>query len=148
MTDRRFSLQALVSASGLTEAALGRKVGLSGSTLKSARSRGLTESAADRYACRAGLMPWEVWPEWLPEARVQCAASDCAELFLPRDSRHLYHSPTCRQREKMRRYRATEHGAATVRAVRRRYLSDPKVRKHEAKVKRDHRAAERRRTAA
>lgn len=60
----RFSLQALVDASGLTEAALARQVGLSGTTLKKVREVGLSESAADRSAVRVGFHPGEVWSEW------------------------------------------------------------------------------------
>lgn len=61
---RRYSLQALVDASGLSESTLGRRVRLSGSTLKQAREHGLTERAADRCAVRLDLHPFEVWPDW------------------------------------------------------------------------------------
>jgi hypothetical protein len=60
---RRYPLEALVEASGLTEAALGRAVGLSGSTLVKARRDGLVLDAAERYAHRAQLHVFEVWPE-------------------------------------------------------------------------------------
>jgi hypothetical protein len=60
---RRYPLEDLVQASGLTEAALGRLVGLSGTTLVKARRDGLVLDAAERYALRAQLHVFEVWPE-------------------------------------------------------------------------------------
>jgi hypothetical protein len=82
----RYPLQALVAASGLTEAELGRRVGLSGSTLKHVREHGLAERSADRYAVRAGMVPSAVWPELLEQAIAdvtrECASSDCTNTFL------------------------------------------------------------------
>lgn len=105
MTDRRFALQALLDVSGLTEAALSRKVGLSGSTLKRARSLGLVEEAADRYAVRAGLLPWLVWPEWM-EASIEASSIACAGCdiaFLPARPTQRYCSEPCRLAAKARR---------------------------------------------
>ena len=90
---RRYSLEALVTASGLTPAALGRKVGLSGSTLQNARARGFSLDAADRYAVRAGLHPLEVWDDF---GLVPCPV--CEGLFAPTRKGHVYCSPRCRQR--------------------------------------------------
>lgn len=117
---RRYPLRALVVASGLTEAALGRRVGLSGSTLKHVRVNGLAERSADRYAVRAGLHPFEVWPEMVEhhqaDATVECAAGDCSVRFIPTRKSHRYHSTTCFQREyKRERYRT-------------RYATDPEFR--------------------
>jgi lambda repressor-like predicted transcriptional regulator len=93
---RRYSLSALVEASGLSEAALARRVGLSGTTLKKARLEGLREDAADRYACRAGLLPWLVWPHWIEEANVECL--ECSRGFVPTNARQVVCSQACRQR--------------------------------------------------
>lgn len=60
----RYSLQELVEASRLSEAALVRKVRMSGTALKNARAHGLRVEAADTYAVRAGLHPAEVWADW------------------------------------------------------------------------------------
>ena len=37
---------------------------LSGSKVAQLRRDGLTEIEADRYACRCGAMPFEIWPDW------------------------------------------------------------------------------------
>lgn len=103
---RRYPLDALVAASGLTEAALGRKVGLSGSTLKLARTEGLAERSADLFACRAGLTPWLVWPDWLEDLEVECAERSCTNRFVPSKSSHRFCSRTCGNRERTRAYLA------------------------------------------
>lgn len=100
---RYYPLCALVAASGLSEAALGRSVGLSGTTLKNARERGLREDAADRYACRAGLVPWLVWPDWLEDVEQECDARSCTRRFVPVRSNHRYCSHRCAVREGARR---------------------------------------------
>lgn len=138
---RRYPLAALVEASRVSESALARMVGLSGSTLKRAREMGLTESAADRYALRAGLHPHLIWPEMAAHQLADlpvCASTDCDETFVPRDakSQQVYCSARCRNREKIRRYRATPKGAAKARRYRRTYYwSDPRIRAAEAATK-------------
>lgn len=100
---KRYPLDALVEATGLSEAALGRRVGLSGSTLKQARLVGFTESAADRYACRAGFHPYEVWPDWLDDTESVC--EDCGTQFVPSRRGVRFCSKACNQRAyKRRRY--------------------------------------------
>lgn len=123
---RRYPLQALVDATGLTEAALGREVGLSGTSLKKARELGLVDAAADRCAVRLGLLPWQVWPEWLEALNRPCSADGCNERFLPpeRAPHALYCSRRCAQREKVRRYRATPRGAEANRRHRRAYYAE------------------------
>jgi lambda repressor-like predicted transcriptional regulator len=96
----RYPLSSLVEASGLSEAALGRAVGLSGSTLKKAREHGFTESAADRYAIRLELHPSEVWPGF---GLATCEA--CSGSYPPSSPTQLYCSPRCRYRVAARRRR-------------------------------------------
>lgn len=103
---KRYSLDLLVEASGLTEAALGRRVGLSGSSLTKARKMGLIESAADRYACRCGLLPWLVWSDWLEDAQVECAERSCTVRFVPTRKGHLFCSKRCCVRKQMQEFRA------------------------------------------
>lgn len=122
---RRYSLQALVERSGMSEAALARAVGLSGSTLKRAREEGFIESAADRYAVRAGLHPHEVWDHWLEGAEQPCAAEDCASTFIPTRPGHRYCSRGCRDRVgERRRYRSNPVLAERRRASRRAYYAE------------------------
>lgn len=99
---RRYPLQALVSASGLSEAALGRKIGLTGTPLIKARELGLVEARADRAAVLCGLTPWLVWPEWLEDAEVECAERSCTNRFVPSRKGHRFCSKRCCNREVQR----------------------------------------------
>lgn len=128
---RRYPLAPLVEASGLGEHDLARRVGLSGSTLKKARLEGLVESAADRYAIRAGFHPYTIWPEMLDHVLEdvggrQCAADGCDNPVEPpaRAPHKLYCSRKCAKRERMRRYRATPAGAAANRRHRNAYYEE------------------------
>lgn len=113
MTAHRYPLEALVRASGLSEAALARKVGLSGTTLKQARERGLLEAAADRYAVRVALHPLEVWPEMAQAATVECADESCDVRFAPTRKGHRFCSDLCSNRRRSREWK------------RKRYAEDP-----------------------
>jgi lambda repressor-like predicted transcriptional regulator len=137
---QRYPLEALTDASGLSEAALVRQVGMSGSTLKRVRVEGLSEAQADRYACRLGLVPWMVWPNWLADAQVPC--KECGELFVPKRKGHVYCTIKCcrrvhdrehkrkrrlrdpewaeRDRERSRRYRESAAKAIRVKDAARR----------------------------
>ena len=44
-----------------------RAVGASGTTWAHALSNGLTDQQADRWACRLGFHPIEIWPNWCDE---------------------------------------------------------------------------------
>jgi hypothetical protein len=121
---QRYPLEALTDASELSEAALVRQVGMSGSTLKRVRVEGLSEAQADRYACRLGLVPWMVWPNWLDDAQVPC--KECGELFVPKRKGHVYCTVRCGRRandreNKRRRYASDPEYAAAVRERSRRY---------------------------
>ena len=119
---RRYPLSALVEASGLSEAALGRAVGLSGTTLVQAREVGLVESAADRYAVRAGIPTLLVWPDF---GQVECAAEDCTILFAPHRKGHKYCSARCRNRVSHRiQYATNPARRAMQQAGARRYYQE------------------------
>lgn len=119
---RYYPLQSLVSASGLSEAALARRVGLSGTTLKRAREVGLREDAADRYACRAGLTPLEVWPDW---GHVDCAVDGCEVSFVPVRKGHRCCSERCSKiLYKRTRYRSDPEFAESERQKRRTYYQE------------------------
>lgn len=128
MTERRYPLSALVEASGLSEAALARRVGLSGSTLKNAREVGLLERSADRYAVRAGLHPWTVWPEMEAHAAADAEAAEVRvrEAQRAADRRHkakLRRDPAfrARQAEYLREYRSSDRAREVARRYRRSY---------------------------
>ena len=62
---RPFALEALERAIGpLSTRAMAQVLRASVSTVQSLRSTGLTVWQADRAACRFGLHPSEVWPDW------------------------------------------------------------------------------------
>jgi hypothetical protein len=104
--ERRYPLEPLVAASGLSLHALGMTVGLSGSSLAAARRLGLVEAAADRCACRLGLLPWLVWDDWLADLERQCASAPCTTRFVPLRRGHIYCSKRCTVRAAQRAYRA------------------------------------------
>lgn len=107
---RRYPLDALLAATGLTEAALSRLVGLSGTTLVRAREHGLTADAADRYAVRAGFAPVNVWLDY---GLVECARPGCSTLFAPNDKRHR----CCKRACSKAMWARTERGKASMRAA-------------------------------
>jgi hypothetical protein len=62
-------LQPLLDASGLTASRLSLTLGLSGTTVRLARRRGLTDAQADEWSIRLGLHPLLVWGwAWIEEA--------------------------------------------------------------------------------
>ena len=117
-----------------TLAELCRDIGISGASRRRFELTGLDHEQAERFALRAGYHPGWVWDGWwdelIEQESIDCASRDCTTRFVP-DPRQRFCSPRCRTREKMRRYRATPHGAEAVRAARRRQLQDPAVREYE-----------------
>lgn len=61
--NRRYPLRPLLKAMDLTLQEAAVQLGISGATRNRLRDEGLTEKQADRYAVRAGLHPWTLWPE-------------------------------------------------------------------------------------
>lgn len=123
---KRYPLQNLIDAAGITganelsTAELGRRLGMPYNTLQRARRRGLVESAADRWACRLGFVPWLVWPEWIDDViadcEVVCADEFCGGRFVPKRGNQKYCDPRCAHRVAKRNY------------ARRKYQTDPEVR--------------------
>lgn len=119
MEGRRYSLEGLVTASGLSEAALARSVGLSGNTLKAVRRRGFSEDQADRYAVRAGLHPSMVWSDWFDGAAVVCP--ECEARFVPRPNQR-WCSRKCRNLASSREWK--RRNAEKNRQARRAYYAE------------------------
>lgn len=109
----RYSFQTLVEATGRSESEVARTVGLSGTSLKMARERGLVERAADRCAVRMGLTPWVVWPDWLADLEVECAYGGCANRFVPAKKGHRF----CEQRCARAAWNRSERGRESMRAA-------------------------------
>lgn len=125
MTKKRYPLAALASAVGLSEHALCVRLGISGTTMQVLRRDGVSELQADRYAVRLNLHAYSVWPEMIDEAAEETSrVCECGERFYPRTKRHLFCSPRCRRRVKMRRYRSTPSGAENNRKHRRNWYAE------------------------
>ncbi|HVT78470.1 MAG TPA: hypothetical protein VHD87_15640 [Acidimicrobiales bacterium] len=55
---------ALAEHLGVSETEAGRMLTINGSRLAHLRAHGVAIDVADRYACRLGVHPAEVWPNW------------------------------------------------------------------------------------
>lgn len=125
MTAPRYPLQPLADAAGLSMPALGKRLGLKGSTWQEARDLGVGQKAADRYAVRVGLHPAMVWLDWgqdvveADRARKRERQAKWAREKYARDAAHRavkqermraywerYRAPLIEER---RRYRAANH---------------------------------------
>lgn len=104
---RRYPLQPLLDAAGLSLSALRDRFPMSGPTYRNARQVGLTEQQADRYACGLGLVAVTVWPEMIDhaieDASVECESCSCSVQFIPTRKGHRFCSTRCSYREKNRR---------------------------------------------
>jgi hypothetical protein len=139
---RRYPLQPLLDALHVDQDTVKGRLGLDHRQVTRYVNEGLTERRAEELAVQAGIPPLNVWPEMEADAFAdhakECASADCPVRFVPRDARgqQRYCSDTCRNREKIRRYRATPKGAAKARRYRRTYYwSDPRIRQREAELK-------------
>lgn len=127
-----FPLQPLADRHGVTLAALGRHLGVSGTTWKRYRDLGVSRDVADRLAGRLGLHPAEVWPEWIEDASVECALDLCEVRFVPISKNHRFCSPQHRDRAKVgerarrnaERYRTDPAFREKVKAARRAFYAE------------------------
>lgn len=72
----RYPFADLAAAMSQSEHQAAVRLGLSGSTEQEYRRRGMTERVADRLAVKAGLHPFEVWPEMLAQFMSDLAQFD------------------------------------------------------------------------
>lgn len=61
-------LESLIKSRGQSVA---EQLRLSGSKVAQLRRDGLTHVEADRYACRVGAMPFEIWPGWYSDDPIE-----------------------------------------------------------------------------
>lgn len=66
-TGRRYPLTPLLQAADLSRRQLQTELGISWTRLQELERDGLTDEAADRYAIRLHLWPWNIWPTWLTD---------------------------------------------------------------------------------
>jgi hypothetical protein len=138
VTDRRYPLQPLLDAAGMTMSDLRQHCPMDGSTYRNARARGLIEQQADSYACRLGLLPWLVWSDWLDELHVTCADEKCTQRFVPRTQSHRYCSKACGNRVRTRLLLARKRQDPAFREAERlrRQANYAQTREYEAKRQR------------
>jgi len=105
-----------------------RRLRISNDSYRRFAADGLTEVQADRYADRAGLMAYEVWPEMVDhlvaDAQRTCASDGCDELFVPTRPWSKYCSRRCYRREVQRRQRRRPEVQARKRAHEARYRAE------------------------
>jgi hypothetical protein len=109
---RRYRLEPLAEALGLTMAALCREAAVSGSTEQDVRCHGVPRDTAERYALRLGRHPYEIWFEMrdhdVEDHQVACANERCGKVFLPRSARQRYCSTRCQKNAWMRHHYASD----------------------------------------
>lgn len=131
---RRYPLEPLAAAIGEPFNALGRLLGLSGSSWTVVRDRGVTERTAERYAVKLGIHPYVVWPEMVAEAEVECAWVECSVRFVPTRANHRCCSKACAKKIWAR----TPAGKASLKAAHKRWKES--VPAYAARVDREYRA--------
>jgi len=83
---RRYPVEPLAAAMGLTVHGALARLSVSGSTQADYRSRGVTYRVADRLAVRAGFHPAEVWPESTEHEidAISLTCDECETRFIPK----------------------------------------------------------------
>lgn len=146
----RYALAPLMRAAGVASMAeLRATFPMNGATYRRVLDEGLSEVQADRLAVRLGLLPWDVWPDWLEAAEVECAATDCAVRFVPAQGHQRFCHSSCSSRQRRRdRYRRDPAYREQRKGASRRYYEvngeTVRERNRVAKAEARQRAAERR----
>lgn len=130
----RYPFASLAAAMCTTEARAARELGLSGSTEQQYRRDGVSARVADRLAVKAGVHPYEVWPEMVDHViaamTVECEAGDCTNRFVPPvtasgQKRKRYCSRACQLRwNHKRRYQSDPAARERQKAAARRYKAE------------------------
>lgn len=126
----------LVEAMGCSENQAIQRLRVSGKSGQLYRREGMSEKVADRMAIRAGLHPYEVWPDMaervLADAEIACADPKCDQRFIPTRKSHRFCSTRCAHRTHSRERQ------------RERYQTDPEFRELKKARDRVYRAENRR----
>lgn len=125
---KRYPLDPLLNAMGMSHNQACYSLGLSGSTQQEYRRRGVTERVADRLAVKAGLIAYEVWPEMVDDAiasvQKRCERPDCARPFVPLHHRARFCTKRCKDVEGNRRRRQRPEVAQQARESAARYYAE------------------------
>lgn len=124
VTERRYPLEPLAEATGESCQALGRLLGLSGSSWTVVRDQGAGEKAAERYAVRLGVHPYTVWPEMADHVAADVLARERATRNKAMRKWRRKREVRERLREVNRTYYAESAEAIRLKA-RQRYWNDP-----------------------
>lgn len=126
---RRYDFSVLAEAMGATEAQAARTLGFSGSTEQKYRREGMSAVVADHAAVRAGLHPFNVWPEMAEHAleATTRACGRCGARFVPVRKAQKWCSKQCRLYEAQAAYQ------------RRRWAADPEWAERQRERKRQYR---------
>lgn len=109
---RRYPLAPLMDAARVdTMKELRAIFPMNGTEYRRVLDDGLSESQADRWSVRLGLVAWEVWPDWLDDVSVPCGNERCDRRFVPKRRNHLYCSERCSRRVQDRRYQRRKYAA-------------------------------------
>lgn len=128
----RYPLEPLAQAMGLSLHAACAQLGISGTTQKEYRARGVTVRVADRLAVKAGYHPAEIWPTWIDDAIADEPPAyvnykDCAECGQPFEAsspRRRFCKPQCRKNHHTRAWKATPEGRRRNQETRRKYYAE------------------------
>lgn len=110
MSSRRYPLEPLLQAMGMTLSQAAGPLNLNGRYYKKYREEGVTRETAERMAHKAGFHPYEI-VEWdmarhdIEQDEMECSADDCTATFLPKPNQRFC-SYRCARRMRQRRYRA------------------------------------------
>lgn len=92
---RRYPLEPFMHAAEFSSMVQLRRVfPMNGREYRRVIDSGLSFWQADRWACRVGLLPEDVWPEWRAAEPVECGCG-CGEEFMPVSRAHVYWSDAC-----------------------------------------------------
>ena len=110
MTPRRFPLAPLLVADKVdTYGELGDLLGITRRSVQRYADEGISLYGADRLACRLGMHPCLVWPEWWPTVEELEAAEEEAARLPQRETERILRR---RERQRERYWRARQRAAA------------------------------------
>jgi hypothetical protein len=123
---KRYPLEPLFAAMGMSPNQACMSLGVAGSTQQKYRAEGVIERTAEMLATRAGFHVFEIWPEMVEDRLDDCSlpCEDCGTPFLPTRKGHRFCSTRC------------QHRAVQRINQRRRYWTDPDYRERKlAKIR-------------
>ncbi len=124
---RRYPIEPLIAKTGLTPRQFMDEARMSGTAMRRAEEDGLDADQADRYAMRFHWLPYEVWPDYGPDATKICKG--CDKEFDPKRSDQKFHNRECGKLWNQREWRRQKYAndpefAERIREQRRTYYAE------------------------